>query len=177
VDESSVNATTIAGLAGSAQFMEPLACNQSVLSGVLARTVNRKTDPIDQKAEFSRADSRGMLLITWLPVGKRKGRPSLRLYDLDNRLLNEIENKKKITVTPSKLSYSASPLGVTVQPSDDGMLLPFDLLPAEKQSWFVGDLTFTPRPPVNTIGASTATPAPGGYQNTINDNDKSADPI
>jgi hypothetical protein len=48
-----------------------------------------------------------VLLVTWLADEKRKGSPSLRLYDLDNRLINEAPNKKKITVNPNKLSYSA----------------------------------------------------------------------
>lgn len=44
---------------------------------------------------------------------KRKGIPSLRLYDLDNRLLSESPGKKKISVNPQKLSYSGweVPLG------------------------------------------------------------------
>ncbi|MGH9425011.1 MAG: hypothetical protein ACRD2L_01700, partial [Terriglobia bacterium] len=110
VDELSATATTIEALASSGQFMPALVSSQSVLSGVLARTVNQKTNPpqpIDEKSEFSRADSQGMLLVSWLPTEKRKGRPSLRLFDLDNKLLNETQNKKKITVTPQKLSYSA----------------------------------------------------------------------
>jgi S1-C subfamily serine protease len=110
VDESSGAATTIEGLASTGQFIPPLVSSQSALSGVLARTVNRKTDPpqpVEPKSEFSRADNQGVLLLTWLADEKRKGRPSLRLYDLDNHLLNETLNKKKITVTPNKLSYSA----------------------------------------------------------------------
>lgn len=110
VDESSGSATTIEGLASSGQFIAPLVSSQSALSGVLARAINKKTDPpqpVEQKSEFSHADNKGVLLVTWLPEEKRKGRPALRLYDLDNRLLSEIENKKKITVNPNKLSYSA----------------------------------------------------------------------
>lgn len=110
VDKSSGSATTIEALAGSGQFMTPLVSTQSVLSGVLARTLNRKADPpqpIDEKIEFSHADSQGILLLSWLPKEKRKGKPSLRLYDLDNHLISETENKKKITVSPNKLSYSA----------------------------------------------------------------------
>lgn len=102
--------TTIDSLARSGQFMPPLISTQSVLSGVIARTLNRKTDPpqpIDEKFEFSHADSQGVLLLSWLPKEKRKGKPSLRVYDLDNHLLMETENKKKITVNPNKLSYSA----------------------------------------------------------------------
>ena len=75
----------------------------------MARSVNKKTDPpqpVEERIEFSRANAQGVLLITWLPREKRKGYPALRVYNLDNRLLSETVNKKKITVTPNKLSYS-----------------------------------------------------------------------
>lgn len=120
VDVASGSPTTIAGLASSGQFMPALVGTQSVLSGTLARTVNRKTDPpqpIDEKSEFSRADSQGVLLLTWLAKEKRKGTPWLRLYDLDNRLLSETRNKKKITVNPNKLSYSAWELNFAALPA------------------------------------------------------------
>ncbi|MGH9904851.1 MAG: S1 family peptidase, partial [Pyrinomonadaceae bacterium] len=109
IDESSTSVTTIEGLASSGQFTPALVSTPSVLSGTLARTVNRKTNPpqpIDEKIEFSKADSKGVLFLTWLPKEKRKGRPSLRLYDLDNRLISENQNKKKITVSPNQLKYS-----------------------------------------------------------------------
>ena len=41
-----------------------------------------------------------------------------------------------------------SPMGVSIQPNGDGMLLTFTLLSPGKQSWFVGDLTFAAREPV-----------------------------
>jgi S1-C subfamily serine protease len=108
--------TTIADLAKSGQFMSPLVGNENVLSGTLSRNLNRKTDPpqtIEERSEFSRQDARIMVLVTWLPREKRKGIPSLQLYDLDNRLLSESPGKKKISVSPQKLSYSAweFPLG------------------------------------------------------------------
>ncbi len=120
IDGSAGSSTTIDGLASSGQFMPPLVSTQSVLHGTLARTVNRKSDPpqpIDARVEFSRADNQGVLLVTWLPTEKRKGRPSLRLYDLDNRLISEEQNKKKITVSPSKLSYSAWDLNLAALPA------------------------------------------------------------
>ena len=109
VNDTASGATTIDGLLRDGQFMPPLSSTQSVLSGVLARSVNKKTNPpqpIDERLEFSRANAQGVLLLTWLPTEKRKGYPSLRVYDLDNRLISETLNKKKITVTPNKLSYS-----------------------------------------------------------------------
>ncbi len=108
--------TTLENLAKSGQFMAPLIGNENVLSGTLSRNLNRKTDPpqtIEERSEFSRQDARAMVLVTWLPKEKRKGIPSLQLYDLDNRLLSESPGKKKISVSPQKLSYSAweVPLG------------------------------------------------------------------
>lgn len=100
---------TIAQLARSGHFTPPLAGNEDVLSGTLSRDLNRKIDPpqaIQERSEFSRQDARAMLLITWLPRQKRKGRPSLRLYDLDNRMLSESVGKKKISVNPQRLSYT-----------------------------------------------------------------------
>ena len=109
VNDSGSTATTVDGLLRDGQFMPPLVSTQSVLSGVLARSVNKKTNPpqpVEERLEFSRANAQGVLFITWLPTEKRKGYPSLRVYDLDNRLISETLNKKKITVTPQKLSYS-----------------------------------------------------------------------
>ena len=108
--------TTIENLASSGQFMPALSGNDNVLSGTLSRSVNRKTDPpqpIEERSEFARRDATAMLLVTWLPREKRKGIPSLRLFDLDNRLLSESPGKKKISVSPQKLSYSGweVPLG------------------------------------------------------------------
>lgn len=109
VNDAASNATTIDGLLKDGQFMPPLVNTQSVLSGVLSRSVNKKTDPpqpIEERIEFSRGNAQGVLLLTWLPKEKRKGYPSLRVYDLNNQLISETLNKKKITVNPNKLSYS-----------------------------------------------------------------------
>jgi len=109
INDTTVNATTIDGLLKAGQFTPPLVTSPSVLNGNLARTINKKTDPpqvIDEKSEFSPANADAVLLITWLPKEKRKGQPSFRLYDIDNQLISETLNKKKITVTPNKLSYS-----------------------------------------------------------------------
>jgi hypothetical protein len=109
INDTTANATTIDGLLKAGQFIPALVTTPSVLNGNLARTINKKTDPpqvIDEKSEFSPTNADGVLLITWLPKEKRKGQPSLRIYDIDNQLISETLNKKKITVTPNKLSYS-----------------------------------------------------------------------
>ena len=107
---SNSSPTTIESLASSGQFTPPLVGNDDVLSGTLSRNLNRKIDPpqaIDARTDFSRRDTRAIVLITWLPKQKRKGIPALKLYDLDNRLLNQSTGKKKISVNPQKLSYTS----------------------------------------------------------------------
>jgi S1-C subfamily serine protease len=120
VDESTGSSTTIEDLGRGGQFMPAMVSTQSVLNGTLARALNPKANPpqpIDEKIEFSRADNKGVLFLTWLPREKRKGRPSLQLYDLDNRLISEHVNKKKITVSPNKLSYSLWDLNLASLPA------------------------------------------------------------
>jgi hypothetical protein len=119
VKETAATPATIDTLASSGQFMPPLV-GDSVLSGVLSRSINKKIDPpesVEPKSEFSRNDNQGVLLVTWMAPEKRKGKPSLRLYDMDNHLLSEMENKKKITVNPHKLSYSAWDLNFATLPA------------------------------------------------------------
>jgi trypsin-like peptidase len=109
ISDAGATATTVDGLLKAGQFTPALVSTASVLNGGLARTINKKTDPpqlIDEKIEFSGASPDAVLLITWLPKEKRKGYPSVRIYDIDNQMLSETVNKKKITVTPNKLSYS-----------------------------------------------------------------------
>ena len=44
-----------------------------------------------------------------------------------------------------------APMSVAMQPSGDGVLMTFGLLAPDKESWFVGDLTFVARPPKSSV--------------------------
>jgi hypothetical protein len=66
------------------------------------------------------------------------------------------------------------PMGVSIQPNGDGMLLTFTLLQPSKQSWFVGDLTFAAREPSKT-GAGAAIPAKATGAKDDGDPDKNPD--
>jgi hypothetical protein len=65
-------------------------------------------------------------------------------------------------------------MGVSIQPSGDGMLLTFTLLQPSKQSWFVGDLTFAAREPSKT-GAGAAVPAKKTPASAEEDPDRNPD--
>ncbi len=116
VDEAGRAPTTIAALAGAGQFTPALAGNQSIINGTLARDLNRKANPpqtIDEKSEFSRADSKAVVFLTWMPREKRSGIPTLRVYDLDNHLVVEDVGKKKLNLGANAIAYSAWDMDLT----------------------------------------------------------------
>ena len=119
VVEAGATPTTIANLAASGQFTPVLAGSQIMLNGTLARDVNRKANPpqtIDEKSEFSRTDSKAVVFLTWMPREKRTGIPTLRIYDLDNRLVSEDVGKKKFNFGANTISYSVWDLELTKLP-------------------------------------------------------------
>jgi hypothetical protein len=58
-----------------------------------------------------------------------------------------------------------SQMQASMQPYGDGVLMTFTLLPPDKQSWFVGDLTFATRPRLQSPSAATTAPAPQSGKN------------
>jgi S1-C subfamily serine protease len=118
VTDAAQSPATIEQLRATGQFMTPL-ITQSILSGSLARGLNRKADPprvIDERYEFSHADQQLVVFVSWLPEEKRKGTPAVRVFDLDNRLIFEDAGKKRITVNTNKLSYTAWELSISTLP-------------------------------------------------------------
>ena len=85
-----------------------------------------------------------------------------------------------VSLTSSNIWHGAQnnnnlqPMGVSVQPNGDGMLLTFTLLQPSKQSWFVGDLTFAAREPSKT-GAGAAVPAKATPVKDDGDSDRNPD--
>ncbi len=120
VDETGARLTTIATLAMNGQFTPVLVENQQILNGTLAREINRKVNPpapIDEKSEFSRADSKAVVFLTWMPKQKRSAIPTLRLFDMDNRMIYENVSKKKVSFSVNTLSYSAWDMELTKVPT------------------------------------------------------------
>jgi hypothetical protein len=97
------------------------------------------------------------------------------LYTRQNTVKVQIPNVAGITA--DNISEGAqnddnlSPMSVSAQPFGDGIRLTFTLLPPEKQSWFVGDLTFEARPPLTTTDGGVLTAA-RAVRNAGNDDDK-----
>jgi hypothetical protein len=101
--------TTIRELRNTGQFTMPLVGYRNIINGSLSRSVNQKSDvprAIDERVEFSRRSPQAAVMIGWFPLEKRKGVPSIRIYDMDNRMLSEIKMKKAISLSPNKSFYS-----------------------------------------------------------------------
>jgi S1-C subfamily serine protease len=119
VDEKAGGATAIANLVTNGQFTPALVGNQQILNGTLAREINRKVNPpapIDERSEFSRADSKAVVFLTWMPKQKRSAIPTLRVFDMDNRMIYENVSKKKVSFSVNTLSYSAWDMELTKLP-------------------------------------------------------------
>ncbi len=105
-------------LARGGQFVEPLAGDRNVMFGSVARRVDRKgpvPQPVDEKTDFSRRESEIAVLLNWFPKEKTKSQTSLRVYDLDNRLL--VEGKPaKIELTPNHAMATAWQLPIANMP-------------------------------------------------------------
>lgn len=100
--------TTLGELASSGQFVPLLSGYRDVASGTLAASVRREgssLQAVDDKFEFSRRVGHMAVLLTWDPKEKRKGRASVRLYNLDNKLLFE-SKFLKVTLHPGEVFFS-----------------------------------------------------------------------
>lgn len=106
-------------LSRSGQFVQPLVRDEYISLGRLARGLERQGPVpllVDAKSEFSRKDGQVVLLVTWEPRVKRRGRAYFRTYDLDNRIV--IDSKPgKIDLKPGHLFDTAWKLSLgTLQP-------------------------------------------------------------
>ena len=94
------------------------------------------------------------------------------LYTRQNTVKVKIPNVTAVTADNmwdgAQNDDNLSPMNVTSQPFEDGLLLTFTLLPPEKQSWFVGDLTCTTRSPVTSVGGDNGVAT---IQRSPNDDD------
>jgi len=90
---------TLAALGARGVFAPPLVGRRNVLTGTIARAVEKQRDipiAIDEKSEFRRSEGEAVAFLTWDPQEKRDGMAAFKIYDEDNRVV--VEGK------PSKFS-------------------------------------------------------------------------
>ncbi len=84
--------TSLDELARNGQFIPLLVGQRNVMRATLALGVDRTWNsprPIEEKSEFSRREGKMVVFLAWYPKQKRKGLASVRVYNLDNKLLFE----------------------------------------------------------------------------------------
>ena len=87
----------LADLAAKGVFTPRVVKGQHVLSGGFATKILRdggRTQPVDQKTEFTAQDQSMTVFVTWDPKERIKTVITLRLFDQDNRLLAETKPAK-----------------------------------------------------------------------------------
>lgn len=84
--------TPLAELDAKGEFLPPVTASRNVVFGQLARAVNTKGGlpfPADNTESFSKRDPKVNVYVLWEGKEKAKGLVTLRLFDLDNHLLNK----------------------------------------------------------------------------------------
>jgi hypothetical protein len=88
---------TLAELMAKGEFIPPLQGKDQVGLGTLALHLDRKTGPawpLDTRDHFSHSDGQMIVFVNWDPQVKFKGTTTLRLYDLDNKLIGQAQPLK-----------------------------------------------------------------------------------
>lgn len=107
--------TTFAEMVKSGQFLENLVKNENLLLGTLGRSVERHNQQLsvkDPRFEFQRRDGQLSVLITWHAQAKLKSSASIKVYDIDNRLVSTCQ-PVKVNLSKGQLAYSSWNFGVS----------------------------------------------------------------
>lgn len=106
-----VAGTPLNTLADRGEFLPPVTASRNVVYGQLARTIGNKgglSSPLEGGEVFSRRDPKLYVYVMWEGMDKVKGKVTMRIYTLDNQLLN-----KTMVEKPTKFSLSRTEQKVT----------------------------------------------------------------
>ena len=101
-------------LAAKGLFTPPVTHERHVLSGGFATAVVPKgasTQPVEQRNQFQKTEKTLTAFLTWSPAERIRGTTTLRIFDIDNRLLGETK-PTKLSMRPGDLSMSVWTLNV-----------------------------------------------------------------
>jgi hypothetical protein len=110
---------SLADLAAAGAFVPRITEGTQVLSGGFSVSVQHagaRTQPVDQRVEFSQRDQSISTFITWDPKKKFKGMTTGRIYDDENRLLAEFK-PIKLSLRPGDLILTSWQMGVPRRPA------------------------------------------------------------
>jgi hypothetical protein len=84
--------TALIDLGKTGVFVQPVTLARNVMSGGVATKILKdgpRTQPVDQRREFSTQDKAAVAFVNWDPKENLKGTTTMRLYDIENHLLGE----------------------------------------------------------------------------------------
>jgi len=118
-DKNPAQAIPLADLAKSGDFLPPLTAGRDIFQASFGRKVEGHgpvPSLVDQGSEFSRRDGQIILWVMWEPKKRLKATYSLRIYDLNNKLVGE-SRPGKLDLPPGPYSYTYWPLEVSKIPT------------------------------------------------------------
>ncbi|HXE91130.1 MAG TPA: serine protease [Terriglobales bacterium] len=95
-------------MAAAGYFIPALEGDRNVDRGTVARALDKRAPfalPVDERWEYSRRDQKITVYVLWRPQEKRKGKSSLLIYDVNNRLVNQAK-PGTLRLNPGTSSYS-----------------------------------------------------------------------
>lgn len=113
--------TSLAALETKGEFLPAITAARNVTHGQFARTMDKKgglTFPMDSGNAFSKKDATMYVYVMWEGQEKAKGALTLRLYDIDNRLLNKasLEKPMKFSIGKGEHKTTSWDIGIGQMP-------------------------------------------------------------
>lgn len=120
----SAGGTLLSVLESKGDFLIPVTASQNVVYGQLAKTMDKKGGllyPTDGGDVFSKKDSTLHVYVLWEGREKAKGLVTMRIFDIDNRLLNKAGLEKPMKFGLSKGEQKATTWDVPISPLSPGI--------------------------------------------------------
>lgn len=102
---------TLFALAARGVFPPPLVGPRNVLTGTIARAVEKQNGipvAVDEKSEFRRSERQAVAFLTWDPQERRSGMAGFRIHDEDNTVVME-GRPQKLSLEPRRYLVTTWP--------------------------------------------------------------------
>ncbi len=108
-------ASSFADLTQAGQFVPPISDRSSVLQGSVSLNVDRRSGympmPRDERFEYSTRDRNAYVFVIWDTKEKRNADATMRIFDLDNHLINQ-SKPARVKLRPGEPASSLWEIGL-----------------------------------------------------------------
>ena len=113
--------TPLSVLESKGEFLSPVTARRNIVSAQLARTIDKRGGiayPSEGGNVFTKKDSSVYVYVFWEGREKVRGRLTMRVYDLDNRLLNKatVDEPTKFSLDKGEQRTTSWSFGITPLP-------------------------------------------------------------